>query len=96
MYQFEVNVFKEDGKIRGRGEQTMYNGNTATKHFQLEFQTVTVTDNTVAVLYTMQGNRPYDVRLKLKPETTDGQTLIGSYSTPMAKTKGKAKVVIQH
>lgn len=94
VYVYEVYVIEKSGEITGIGEQTLYNGNLAKKHFKIEFEAVKFEDGHVVVAYRQMDNRGTEGILRLSYDEEHPEKLSGNYSASVANTKGKAEVSI--
>lgn len=96
IYVYELNVFSKNGLYEGQGEQTLYNGKMAPSHWKINLQNIDASGDVTTVLFTVQSsNRPFDINMVLQAATDSPNTYSGTYSTPMAKTRGKAHVSIE-
>jgi hypothetical protein len=95
VYVFEMNVFEENGKLTGRGEQTLYNGKMAAKHYPIAVNKIDVKDENLFVLCHIEGYRPYDITLNLLQSSGNPGEWKGSYETPMATTRGEAMLAVK-
>jgi hypothetical protein len=95
VYVFEMNVFEENGKLTGRGEQTLYNGKMPASHYPITLDKIDIKNEQLVGICRINGARDYDITLNLSPSADSKSKWTGKYETPMAVTRGSVMLVIQ-
>lgn len=92
-YVYNIFVTQSENKITGRGEQTLYNGKYAQKHFKMEWDNAEINDD-IVISYLLHGSRKTNGIMHLVIDPKDNTHLTGKFSGTAANTKGIVDVRI--
>lgn len=96
VYIYSVGVTEEaDGRLSGKGEQTLYNGKTAPSRFPIAITDGRNGEEGVKANFTIQGNREFTGSFRLTIDEKDPKHLTGEFEYTAGGTRGITDVLIR-
>lgn len=94
VYVYELYVTQNEKIINGKGEQKLYNGAYARKHFKFEFNDIDVSDR-LNISYILYATREVSGIMTLNIDKNDSKHLIGTFHGSAANVKGLVDIKIK-
>lgn len=94
--QYRVMVLQEGTKLKGSGEQSLYNHKPAPSKFRVDPFTGEIDNDDVLITYLLHGNeRQTDAMLKVKLDPDNDKRLLGTYHGNVADQSGTVEIIIE-
>ncbi|HEY1046540.1 MAG TPA: hypothetical protein VGF79_08880 [Bacteroidia bacterium] len=93
-YEYEVYVTQDEFNIKGNGEQTLYNGEAATSHFQFEIPDVS-TRKELKIPYVLKAHRTTQGIMTLQIDKKNSTHLTGQFNSAIADMSGDVEIQIK-
>lgn len=95
VYVYSVGVTQDaDGRLSGKGEQTLYNGKAAPSHFPIAITDGRNGEKGVKANFTIHGNREFTGSFRLAIDENDPKHLSGEFEYTAGGTRGITEVRI--